>query len=202
MRLGLFGGSFDPVHLGHLELARCCAEQAALDEVWFVPAAHQPLKPGGPQATNDQRLAMLQVAIADQHDMKTSSIEIERGGVSYTIETLQEVRRQMPDAELFFLMGADSLADLPHWRHPQQICQLCTLLVVRRAGSAEPDFDVLADFVSKDRLREMRDMQVEMPPTPISSSEIRSLVGSQGEWQQMVPERVASYITGNRLYET
>jgi nicotinate-nucleotide adenylyltransferase len=200
MRIGLFGGSFDPLHCGHLTLADSCAEQAALDAVWFVPAAHQPLKPTGPLATDADRLAMLQLAVVDRPQCVVSQLEIERGGVSYTVDTLATVRSQHPEAELFFMMGADSLADLPHWHCPEEICSLATLLVVRRAGAPDPDFNVLLDFVTADRLERFRDHQVEMAETPISSSQIRELIATEGDWRKLVPAGVAEYIERENLY--
>src|SRR5687767_1841149 len=115
MRIGLFGGSFDPVHRGHLLLAECCWLQARLDQVEFVPTAQQPLKPRGPVAGEVDRAAMVRLAIANRPEFALSLIEIERGGVSYTVDTLRQLRNERPDAELFFLMGADSLADFPTW---------------------------------------------------------------------------------------
>lgn len=200
MRLGLFGGSFDPVHHGHLALAGACAEHAALDAVWFVPAARQPLKPQGPRVSDAERLEMLRLALANRPRFEASALEIQRGGVSYTVDTLAEVRAQLPEAELFFLMGADSLAEFPTWLRPVEICELATPLVVRRAGSPEPDFDVLASVVSAERLEVIRRSQVEMPAVPVSSSQIRELIAIGGNWQEMVPENVADYITKNQLY--
>jgi nicotinate-nucleotide adenylyltransferase len=200
MRLGLFGGSFDPVHRGHLVLADSCAEQASLDAVWFVPAARQPLKPHGPQASDADRLAMLRLAVADRPRFEVSDVEIARGGVSYTVNTLAELHAEQPDAELFFLMGADSLADFPTWREPEEICRLATPLVVRRAGSPEPEYNVLANLVSAERLAAIRTSQVEMPAVPISSSQIRELIATGGDWQEMAPAAVANYITEHQLY--
>jgi len=200
MRIGLFGGSFDPVHCGHLMLADSCAQQAALDAVWFVPAAHQPLKPTGPVATDADRLAMLRLAVVDRAHFEVSQLELERGGVSYTVDTLAKVQLQHPEAELFFMMGADSLADLPQWHRPEEICSLATLLVVRRAGAPDPDFNVLLDFVSAERLDRFRDHQVEMTEIPISSSQIRELIATEGDWRKLVPAGVAEYIDKNDLY--
>ena len=200
MRLGIFGGSFDPIHRGHLGLAACCQQQAELDQVWFVPAAQQPLKPAGAQAADIHRLGMLERACGQQMAFKISDIEIHRGGISYTIDTLQAIQADRPEVQLFFLMGADSLTDLPNWHCPAEICQLATPLVVRRAGTREPSFDVLNEIVSKERLAQIRDSQVEMPATPISSSRIRDLISSGGEWQELVPPSVADYITLHGLY--
>lgn len=202
MRIGLFGGSFDPVHRGHLLLAECCWRQAQLDRVEFVPTAQQPLKPRGPVASEMDRAAMLRLAIADRLEFALSLIEIERGGVSYTIDTLRQFRSKWSDAELFFLMGADSLADFPTWREPATICELATPLVVRRAGNPPPNFDALASLVAAERLAEIRSLEVEMPATPISSSEIRRLIAAGREWQSFVPERVAAYIAENGLYHS
>ena len=200
MRIGVFGGSFDPVHLGHLRLADCCWRQARLDRVEFVPAAQQPHKPLGPVAAEADRLAMLRAAIRGRPGFAVSSIEIDRGGVSYTAETLRELRSRQPAAELFFLMGADSLADFPNWREPEAICDLATLVAVQRAGEPPPEFAALAPLASAERLAAIRAAQVEMPATPISSSHIRRLVAEGSQWESLVPPAVAAYIVENKLY--
>ena len=200
MRVGVFGGSFDPVHLGHLRLADCCWRQARLDRVKFVPASRQPHKPSGPVADDAHRVAMLRLAL-ERPEFYVSTIEIYRGGVSYTVDTLRTLHERLPGAELFFLMGADSLADLPHWRDPQTICELATPLVVRRAGMDEPDFDALRPLITAERLAEIQDLQVEMPETPISSSGIRQLIARQGQWRTLAPPAVAEYIDAHRLYQ-
>jgi nicotinate-nucleotide adenylyltransferase len=200
MRLGIFGGSFDPIHRGHLLLAHCCLEQAALDQVWLLPTAHQPLKPSGPQASNADRLAMLKLAVAAQGPLQIQTTELDRGGVSYSVETLELLHTQHPEAELFFLMGADALADLPAWHRPHDFCQLATPLVVHRAGTPAPNFDLLRPLVSEQRLAQIRAAQVDMPPTLVSSSGIRALVASDGPWQQYVPPSVADYIQQHQLY--
>ncbi len=202
MRIGLFGGSFDPVHRGHLLLAECCWRQARLDRVEFVPTAQQPLKPRGPVASEADRVAMLRLAIVERREFALSLLEVERGGVSYTVDTLRQFRSEQPDAELFFLMGADSLADFSTWREPAVICDLATPLVVRRAGSPPPDFTALARLVTAERLAEIRALEVEMPATPISSSNIRRLIAEHGEWQALVPETVAAYIGERGLYRS
>jgi nicotinate-nucleotide adenylyltransferase len=200
MRIGVFGGTFDPVHLGHLRLAECCQQQARLDEVWFVPAHRQPHKPDGPAAAGEDRAAMLRLATGTTPGHMVWTGELERGGVSYTVDTLREIREREPEAVLFFLMGADSLADLPHWREARAVCELAVPLVVRRAGRPEPDFAALAGLVSAERLSEFRAAQVEMPETPISSSEIRRLVAEGGAWQELVPAAVAAYVEERGLY--
>jgi nicotinate-nucleotide adenylyltransferase len=198
--MGVFGGTFDPVHWGHLRLAECCEQQASLDDVAFVPAAQQPHKPHTPRASDADRVAMLELAIAGRPTWSVSTIEIDRGGRSYTVETLRELRARLPDAELFLLMGADSLADLPRWREAAEICRLATPLVVRRPGAPELDFEGLAPLVSIDRLAEICSYRVEMPATPISSSEMQRLIRDGGEWQSLTPTAVGEYIQQHGLY--
>lgn len=200
MRLGIFGGSFDPVHSGHLLLAQCCAEQARLDEVWLVPAAHQPLKPSGPRASDRHRLAMLQHACESHSKFKVSTLEIDRGGVSYSVDTLAAIDEQLPEATLFFLLGADALAELGKWHRPEEICRLAIPLVVHRAGEPAPNFEALREFVSAERYEEIVQHQIEMPPTPISSSEIRRRIAAGDDWQSLVPANVAEYIERHELY--
>ena len=129
MRIGVFGGSFDPIHLGHLILAEQCREQAELDEVWFVPCSLGPHKTDGSHATDRQRIEMIDLALGGHLPFVLSKIEIERGGTSYTVDTLEEIRRSKPDDELFLLMGDDSMANFETWREPAKICQLATPLV-------------------------------------------------------------------------
>lgn len=187
MLLGLFGGSFDPVHVGHLRLAACCRDQAGLDAVWFVPAAVQPFKADGPVATDAQRCAMLRLAIAGEAGFVLSTIEVDRGGTSYSVDTLREVRALRPDDEVFFLMGADTLRDLPDWREPDEVLRLATPLVVQRPGEAPLDSAI-------------EHVRVEMPPIDISSSEVRRRLAAGERVDGMLPPSVQAYITQHALY--
>ncbi|TWU22634.1 nicotinate (nicotinamide) nucleotide adenylyltransferase [Bythopirellula polymerisocia] len=200
MKIGLFGGSFDPVHRAHLALANSCREQAQLDRVWFVPTAHQPFKPGGPFASNADRLAMLEIALAECMNCEICTHEIERGGMSYTIDTLTHLKDTHPESEWFLLLGADSLADFPFWRRPADICRLATPLVVNRAGEPAPNFGHLSEIVSPSRLAEIESLEVKMPPLAISSTSIREAIAQGKEWQSQVPETVAEYIREHGLY--
>ena len=201
MRLGLFGGSFDPVHYGHLRLAKECRAQAQLDEVWLMPAAVQPHKPGGPQASAEDRLRMLELAVADCPGLRVSRLEIDRGGVSYTVDTLRAMHAAVPHAELFLLMGADTLRDLPNWREPDAVCRLATPVVVHRAGEAPPDFDLLGPLVSTDQFERIRALEVEMPAIDISSTEIRQRVARGESIAGMTPAAVVEFIAARRLYQ-
>jgi nicotinate-nucleotide adenylyltransferase len=200
MRLGVFGGSFDPVHFGHLLLAECCREQLSLDRVWFVPTASQPFKRSGPVAEAGQRLDMLRLAIGGHPAFEVSTIELDRGGVSYTVDTLETIHREQPDAELYLLMGADSLADFPTWREPQRICELAIPVAVRRAGAAEPDYVRVASLMSPDRLAIAEKSRVEMPAVDFSASDIRGRVAAGQSIRYRTPRAVEKYIEVQRLY--
>jgi nicotinate-nucleotide adenylyltransferase len=188
MRLGLFGGSFDPVHNGHLALAGCCAEQARLDEVWLIPSAVQPFKQQGPVASDADRCAMLRLAIEGRRGLALSTVEIDRGGVSYTVETLRQLRSEKPEAEFFFLMGADTLRELPGWREPEEVLRLATPLVVGRPGEPELDTSV-------------RHLRVTMPPMEVSSSELRRRLAAGAPISGLVPSAVEAYIAEHGLYQ-
>src|SRR5262245_47023925 len=200
MRLGLFGGSFDPVHYGHLLLAECAREALALNEVWLLPASVPPHKQGRELASAKARLEMLELALAGYEQLRASPLEIERGGVSYTVETLAAVRQQQPQAAIFLLMGADSLRDLPTWREPSRICELATPAVVRRGGSPEPDFSVLAQIVSAQRLNDIRAAQVQMPLIELSSTDLRRRAATGQSLRYRTPRAVEKYIETQGLY--
>lgn len=199
MRLGIFGGSFDPIHYGHLLLAETCREQNCLDQVIFMPAAVPPHKIRT-MTPPEARIEMLELALGGHPAMHVSTLEVERGGVSYTVETLTRLRQDYPDEKLFFLMGADSLEDLPTWREPERICELAVPLVVRRAGAAEPDFGKLAHLVDAERLGKIRECQVTMPVMELSSTDIRQRVAADKSIRYRTPRGVEMYIRENGLY--
>jgi nicotinate-nucleotide adenylyltransferase len=200
MRLGLFGGTFDPVHYGHLLLAECCREQARLDEVWFLPAAVPPHKQNLELTPARERIEMLELAIGGHEPFSVCKLEVERGGVSYTVDTLQQLHEAEPARELFFLLGADMLHDLPNWREPARVCELALPLVVRRPGSPTPDFACLFPFMSAERLELCRSSQVTMPQVDLSSSEIRHRVAEGRSIRFQTPRAVEKYVESHRLY--
>jgi nicotinate-nucleotide adenylyltransferase len=201
MRLGLYGGSFDPVHYGHLLLAECCRETLALDEVWLIPAAVPPHKQDRERAAAKHRFEMLELALGGHEQLKASRIEIDRGGVSYTVDTLEAVHQQLPGASLYLLMGADSLHDLPTWRQPQRICELSIPAVVRRGGAPEPDFSVLDRLVTTERLAEIRASQVKMPLIDLSSTDLRNRALAGQSLRYRTPRAVDKYIETHGLYK-
>jgi nicotinate-nucleotide adenylyltransferase len=201
MRLGIFGGSFDPVHFGHLLLAECCREQGRLDQVWFMPAALSPHKREGAIASPSQRVDMLRLATGGHEAFLVSTLEIDRGGISYTVDTLEAIHRDQPETELFLLMGADSLADLPTWREPGRICELASPMVARRAGAPDPNYAALATLVSPDRLEALRRRCVEMPTIDLRATDLRRRIETGQSIRYRTPRAVEKYIEAQGLYK-
>jgi nicotinate-nucleotide adenylyltransferase len=143
---------------------------------------------------------MLELALAGNEQLRPSSIELDRGGVSYTVETLAQIHAQQPGGELFLLMGADSLGDLATWREPRRICELALPIVVRRAGSPPPDLHALSEFVDANRLAEISRWQVEMPIIELSSTDLRSRAATGKSLRYRMPRAVEKYIETNNLY--
>jgi nicotinate-nucleotide adenylyltransferase len=195
MRLGLFGGTFDPIHLGHLILAEQCREACALERVWFVVAGLPPHKMEG-RTVVAHRLEMVRIAIAGHSAFEASEIEAVRPGPHYSVETLESVRRQRPGDDLFFLIGADSLADLPFWREPERIARLATIVVVNRSEIVEVDPASLPDFgPDANPIR-----SVSIPQIGIGSTDLRRRLAAGKSIRYMVPRGVEAYIEAHGLY--
>lgn len=200
MRLGILGGSFDPVHYAHLLMAESCREGCQLDEVWFLPAAVAPHKQDRGVSDAQHRVEMLKLAIGGHPAFRVSELELQRGGVSYTVETLRQIHQQQPADDLFFIMGADSLRDLPTWRQPAEICEMATPLIVARPDWPTPDYLPLTKLVGEQRTVQIRQHQVEMPLMQLSSSNIRQRVADQRSIRFRLPRAVEKYIESHRLY--
>ncbi|MFW6171181.1 MAG: nicotinate-nucleotide adenylyltransferase [Planctomycetota bacterium] len=201
-RLGIFGGTFDPVHYAHLLLAETCREQCELDEVWLMPAAKPPHKVKHEASPAQHRLEMLQLAVGGHDCVRASTLEIDRGGISYTVDTLEAIHQQLPRTELFLLMGADSLEDLPHWRAPTRICELSVPVGVRRSGLPEPSLQPLRHLVDPQRLAQFGRWQVSMPMMELASSDLRTRVGKGLSIRYRTPRAVEKYIEAHELYTT
>lgn len=194
MRLGVFGGTFDPPHVGHLLVASDAADALRLDRLLFVPAAIQPLKGRSASAPPSDRLAMVRLLAGDDVRFGADPIEIERDGLSYTVDTLAAVAEREPDAERFFLVGTDVLATLPRWREPERVQRLARLVVLERAASATEPVDSAAGALAAD---------VIFLPTrrvDVSSTEIRERVRAGRPIRGFVPDAVAAYIAAAGLY--
>jgi nicotinate-nucleotide adenylyltransferase len=200
MRLGLFGGTFDPVHHGHLLLAECCREQCRLEAVWFLPAATAPHKRDREPTPVAERIEMLELATAGNRAFSVCRYEADRGGVNFTVDTLAQFHAEDPSRELFFLLGADMLLDLPHWREAARVCELAIPVAVRRPGAGAIDFDCLGGIAGAERIDVIRRHQVEMPEIGISSTDIRRRVEAGQSIRYRVPRAVEKYIETQGLY--
>jgi nicotinate-nucleotide adenylyltransferase len=200
MRLGIFGGTFDPVHYGHLLLAECCREQCRLDAVWFLPAAVPPHKQRKDLTPAAARVEMLELAVTANEAFSVCRYEADRGGLNYTADTLAHFHQEDPGWELFFLLGADMLRDLPRWRDPARICELALVVAVRRSGQRPPDFDALAGLASPARIDEIRRHQVEMPEMALSGTDLRRRVAAGQSIRYRTPRAVEQYIRAHGLY--
>jgi nicotinate-nucleotide adenylyltransferase len=189
MKIGLYGGSFDPVHVGHLLVARAAREELGLDKVVFIPAARSPFKPDANPAPAPQRLRLLRLALAGEAASEVDDLEIKRGGVSYTVDTLRHYAGQFPGAELCYLIGADQAAQLPQWHEAGELARLAQFLVVPRPGEAP------AAIPAPFRGRPLRGF-----PVAVSSSEIRARVKAGLPIVHLTPATVAEAIATNRLY--
>jgi nicotinate-nucleotide adenylyltransferase len=198
MRLGVFGGSFNPPHLGHLQLAQEVQTALKLDAIMWIPTHKNPLKKMPPNSpTGRQRLAMVQAMIAGHDTMFSSDIEITRGGPSYTWQTLEELQAAQPSAHLFLLMGADSLKDFMQWHFPDRILKSARLAAVIRPGY---DLERLADLQAEHVKRKLD--WVEMEPSPISSTDIRAKIAKGHLIDDLVHPEVARIIAENGYYQS
>ena len=200
MRIGILGGTFDPVHYGHLLLAECGREQCNLDQVWLVPNVTSPHKTDDVVSKPEHRLEMLRLATAGNEAFRVVSLEIQRGGVSYSVDTLREIHQAEPEAQLFLLLGADSLADLPRWREPARICELAIPVAVRRPDHPEPDLSVLDNLVSETRMAEIRQCRVDMPLIDLSATDLRRRAAHGESLRYRTPRAVQRYIQTHGVY--
>ena len=200
MNIGVLGGTFDPVHNGHLIVAGEVKARLGLAAVIFVPAGQPWLKADWPVTPAEHRLRMLRLALADQPDFKISTLEIERAGPSYTVDTMAELREQASsDDELFFILGRDNLAQIPQWQDPSRLMAMCYLVAVNRPGAPRPKLKSLEKSlpgISK------RVMFLDSPEIDISASMVRERVARGLSVRHLVPEPVNRYIKENGLYIT
>lgn len=199
MKLGILGGSFNPIHLGHLAMAGAAMAAHGLDRVIFIPAGSPPHKRLDLAPAAD-RLEMVRLAIRGREGFEASGIEVERPGRSYTVDTLEKIAGLHPDAELFFILGEDSLLELPGWREPERILRLARVAVVNRPGSERVDPARLFPRVAPGILERIGADRVDMPPSPIDSTRIREDIRAGRSVADRVPPAVAAYIRERSLY--
>ncbi|HMF18915.1 MAG TPA: nicotinate-nucleotide adenylyltransferase [Gemmataceae bacterium] len=200
MRIGIFGGTFDPVHLGHLILAEQCREQARLDQVLFVLAARPPHKQERQLTPFAQRVEMLALACAGQPAFRIEEMEKDRPGPSFTVETVQQIHSRHPEAELSLVLGADTLHDLPQWYEPARIVQLAELLIVPRSDWMMLSAEELRKSLSLPADVPLRIQQVSVPAIGISSRDLRRRAAEGLSLRFLVPRAVEVFIQEKRLY--
>lgn len=187
MRRGVLGGSFDPPHIGHIGVAEAAAAALDLDVVHLVPTFQQPFKADSHAALPEQRLEMLRLATADSTKLVADGREIDRSGISYTVDTLEDLRREFPEDELTLLVGADAAADLPSWNRAERLTELATIVVLTRPGSEVPRHAMVT-------------RSVQVPLIDVSATDIRARARRKESISGLVTTDVEAYIVANALY--
>lgn len=193
-KIGLFGGTFDPIHTGHLIVAEIIRDALDLEKVFFIPVKRHPFKDNDFIAHDDHRYRMIQLAISDNKHLAVSDIELKSDGISYTVETIEKIRNEYPEErwDIYFLMGMDNLNQLHRWREPETLVKMCKVVVFSRPG-----------FEPRKEAQKFLD-SVQIIPTPlleISSTQIRNRIKQAQTVRYLVPPRVESYIRTHKLYK-
>lgn len=199
MKTGIMGGTFDPIHTGHLVLGEQAWQELNLDTVMFMPSGNPPHKTDRRgRASNEDRLAMVSLAIADNPHFECSDFEMKRTGYIYTFETLELLKKERPQDDFYFIIGADSLFEFDLWRMPERICRNCTLVAAIRGGFTEAALDLRIKEVS--RRYGARIERLHIPGIEISSNMIRTALKEGRSVRYYLPEAVRDYIYENRIY--
>lgn len=195
MRVALFGGSFDPVHRGHVAIATAAADKFGLERVLFAPVGRQPLKQVGAIAGFEDRIAMVRLACAGDVRFEASEVDAPRGDgePNYTVQTLERLRRELPEAELFVIVGADSFLDLPKWREPERLMELAEWIVVSRPGFRLEELAGAA--AAKGRVYALDGVHED-----VSATELRERLEQGEDCADVLPAGVMEYIRERRLY--
>ena len=204
--LAIFGGSFNPVHLGHLIIAECCLEQARLDRVLFMPAATPPHKQNSLLAHCKDRIEMLRLALASHDKLEISLNECERGGISYTVDTVNDLIAQHPKDHFSLILGPDALADLPSWKKPQEILSAITILAIERRGVDDIEKTLqeprLRALLSNKQLQQIKTNRIQVPRIGIRAKQIRESIATGHSIRFRTPREVEQFIADKQLYRT
>ncbi|MBI3803753.1 MAG: nicotinate-nucleotide adenylyltransferase [Nitrospirae bacterium] len=220
MRIGLLGGTFNPIHNGHLYIAEAVRKRLQLDRILFIPSGDPPHKKGEELPAAVHRLEMTRLALLGHPDFQTCDIEVTRPGKSYSIDTVSELKRRYPHDSLFFIIGSDAFFELSTWREPERLLSLCDFVVTSRPDHPFSQLPEVGPLLTLDRAPLLDlDRRVEgivclplpsgnsiyflaIPPSPISASEIRKRLAFGRDVKNLLPDPVASYIIKNKLYDT
>ncbi len=199
-RIGLLGGTFDPIHFGHLLLAVHSYEKLRLDRVIFIPARLPPHK-AEPVVEAAHRLEMVRLAVAQDHRFLVCDCELGRAEPSYTIETVRQMQSSLgSETHLFWLIGSDMVADLPSWQKIAELLELIEIIVVSRAGLVEPDYSALESALTVEQIKRLQANKIDLPLIDISSTQIRKRIGAEQSVRYLLPRVVEEYITQHKLY--
>mgnify|MGYP001381282328 CR=1 FL=1 len=201
-KIVLFGGTFDPVHLGHTCVAACTAEFIGAEKVVFIPAKRSPLKNLFPKAGDNDRLNMIALAIADNKNLQLSDCELKKPGPGYTLETVRCLQAEYGSStSIYWLVGADSIDELPYWYGITSLIDECNLSVMCRAGYPFPDFAEFKPLWGVSRVEKLQQCVIETPLIEISSTEIRNRIAAGGDVSGMLHPAVAEYVREHNLYK-
>ncbi len=192
-RVGLFGGSFDPIHFGHLILGQDLLESGRIDELWFIPAGDTPLRDAGTEAPARDRLAMARIACAGRPGTEVLELEVKRTGKSYSVDTLEALRAEHPDVLFHWILGTDRFVQMADWKDPERLAELTAFIVLKRPGHAYP--------AASDLPGRIRWEAVEQRILEISSTEIRNRIREGKPVDLLLPEGVNTYIQNHNLYQ-
>ncbi len=200
-RVGLYGGTFDPIHVGHLIVARAVREQLELDRVVLIPSARPPHKQTTELTDASHRLAMARLAVKGEDGLEASDCEVKRTGPSYTIDTVTAFRERLgPQAEVIWLIGADTLGELSSWYRVEALADACRIVIAARPGWESPDPAALRDRLRDDQLDRLRSSLLATPRVDVSASDIRRRAAAGRSIRWLVPEPVRQYIADHALY--
>jgi len=197
----LFGGTFDPVHNGHIAVSLAAAEKIGASKVILIPARRSPHKHQKPLAMDNDRIAMLKLAIAEDKIFEVSPIELNRGEPSYTIDTVRQLKQKFgKDRKFYWLIGVDMLSDLPRWHMAEELLGECNFSVMDRGGFEKPDFSFMTGKLSTQAIDKLQKNQIQTPLINISSTEIRKKLEAGKDVSDMINPEVLDYIKNHKLY--
>ena len=198
-KVGIMGGTFDPIHYGHLMLAQNALDTFSLDEILFVPSGTPWLKESTKVLSKNKRVSMTGMAIEDNPDFALSTIEIDREGNSYSYETVEELKKEQPETDFYFIMGADSLLEIERWKHPDRLMADCTLLVAVRDDCDKEGLEKQIAYLKDKYQADIRILPANR--MDISSTKIRQMIQEGKSVRYMLPDQVIRFIQKNHLYQ-
>jgi nicotinate-nucleotide adenylyltransferase len=202
-KIALFGGTFDPIHLGHTTVAADALKRIDAEKIIFIPAKRSPLKGFLPRASDNHRLNMISLAIAGEKNFQVSDYELKRPAPSYTLETIRKFQADYgSETSIHWLIGADGVDDLTYWYKITELIDTCNLTTMYRAGCGPPGFAGFEEIWGRQRIEKLQRNIIQTPLVDISSTEIRDLIAKNGDFSKMLHPAVAEYIRKNGLYRS